>query len=199
MPAQHANLSKNNTVPSVSGGILWPDDVNKVFWLYGGEFSTAPSAFQLWGYDVILNQWNLSSASSSSTTPIQRVSYGAGTTLAGRGYYYGGYLNNLTNPLWNGDAFATSDLIILDMDANTLTNSTGPDNNGRAEGVMLSIPASAAGLLVYFGGVYYPYGNSTAVPMSMSEITIYDGKSFSRIVALGILTGVMCSTESNVV
>lgn len=178
---------------------MWPDDVNKVFWLYGGEFSTAPSSFQLWGYDVILNQWNLSSASSSSTTPIQRVSYGAGTTLAGRGYYFGGYLNNLTNPLWNGDAFATSDLIILDMDANTLTNSTGPDNNGRAEGVMLSIPASAAGLLVYFGGVYYPYGNSTAVPMSMSEITIYDGKSFPRIVPLGILTGVLCSTESNVV
>lgn len=199
MPAQHANLSKNNTVPSVSGGVLWPDDVNKVFWLYGGEFSTAPSSFQLWGYDVILNQWNLSSASSSSTTPIQRVSYGAGTTLAGRGYYYGGYLNNSTNPLWNGDAFATSDLIILDMDANTLTNSTGPDNNGRAEGVMLSIPASAAGLLVYFGGVYYPYGNSTAVPMSMSEITIYDGKSFPQVVPLGILTGIMCSAVSNMV
>lgn len=154
---------------------MWPDEVNKVFWLYGGEYSSAPSTFQLWGYDTILNQWNMSSASTASTSPVQRVSYGAGTTIGGRGYYYGGYLNNLTNPFWAGEPFATSNMIILDMDANTLTNSTGPDGIGRAEGVMVSIPASAAGLLVYFGGVTFPYGNSTEVPMAMTDVRLYDG------------------------
>lgn len=186
MPPQHANLSKNNTVPSVAGGILWPDEVNKVFWLYGGEYSTAPSTFQLWGYDTILNQWNSSSASTTSTSSIQRVSYGAGTTIGGKGYYYGGYLNNLTNPLWTGGPLATSNMVIFDMDGNTLTNSTGPDSIGHAEGVMVSIPASASGMLVYFGGVSFPYGNSTEVPMSMTDVMVYDGEfstSHARILA----------------
>lgn len=177
MPMQYANLSKNSTVPDVAGGILWADEVNKVFWLYGGEFSTAPSSFQLWGYDVILNQWNLSTPSTTSSSTVKRVSYGAGTTIGGNGYYYGGYLNNLTNPLWGGPPLATSNLVIFDMDDNTLTNNTGPDNTGRAEGVMVSIPASAGGMLVYFGGVAFPYGNSTEVPVDMTEILLYDGKS----------------------
>jgi hypothetical protein len=56
-PPQYANLTKNSSVPAVAGGVLWQDEVNKVFWLYGGEFATAPSTFELWGYDVILNQW----------------------------------------------------------------------------------------------------------------------------------------------
>lgn len=178
MPKQYANLSKNSTVPDVAGGILWPDEVNKVFWLYGGEFSTAPSPFQLWGYDVLLNQWNLSSASTTSTQAVKRVSYGAGTSLGKNGYYYGGYLNNLTNPLWGADPLATSNLVIFDMDDNTLTNNTGPDSTGRAEGVMVSIPASAGGMLVYFGGVSYPYGNSTEVPMEMTDIMLFDGGLF---------------------
>lgn len=177
MPMQYANLSKNSTVPDVAGGILWADEVNKVFWLYGGEFSTAPSSFELWGYDVLLNQWNRSSASTLSSSSVKRVSYGAGTTIGDNGYYYGGYLNNLTNPLWGGPPLATSNLVIFDMDANTLTNSTGPDSTGRAEGVMVSIPASAGGMLVYFGGVAFPYGNSTEVPMPMTEILLYDSKS----------------------
>ncbi|OAL30465.1 hypothetical protein AYO22_01663 [Fonsecaea multimorphosa] len=166
MPPEYANLTKNSTVPDVAGGTLWQDEVNKVFWLYGGEFATAPSAFQLWGYDVILNQWNLSLPNLGSTAPIQRVSYGAGVASSdiGMGFYYGGYLNNLTNPLWTGPPMATSNLIIYDMDQNTLTNVTGYDNVGRAEGIMVYIPASMSGLLVYFGGVSFPYGNETEVP-----------------------------------
>lgn len=176
MPIQYANLSKNSTVPDVAGGILWADEVNKVFWLYGGEYSTTPSEFKLWGYDVLLNQWNVSSAPSTAASAIKRVAYGAGTTLSENGYYYGGYLNSLTNPLWNGDPIATSNMIIFDMDHDTITNNTGPDSTGRAEGVMVSVPASAAGLLIYFGGVEFPYGNSTEVARSMTEIMVYDGR-----------------------
>lgn len=177
MPAQYANLSKNSSVPDVAGGILWADEVNKVFWLYGGQYASAPSTFQLWGYDVLLNQWNVSSTATASSTPVKRVAYGAGAVLGGKGYYYGGYLNSLTNPLWTGDPLATSTLITFDMDENSLTNNTGPDTIGRAEGVMVSIPASSRGMLVYFGGVSFPYGNATEVPMSMTDIMLYDGES----------------------
>ena len=58
---------------------------------------------------------------------------------------------------------ATSNLLIFDMDANSLSNNTGYDDTGRAEGTMVYIPASAAGLLIYFGGVTFPYGNETEV------------------------------------
>ena len=165
MPKQYANLTKNSSVPDVAGGILWQDEVNKVFWLYGGEFADAPSTFELWGYDVILNQWNVSTPSITSTDPIQRVSYGAGVAISelGMGFYYGGYLNNLTNPLWNGPQIATNNLIIFNMDAPSLTNGSGYDDSssGRAEGTMVYIPTAGAGLLVYFGGVTFPYGNET--------------------------------------
>jgi hypothetical protein len=165
MPKQYANLTKNSSIPDVAGGVLWQDEVNKVFWLYGGEFAAAPMAFELWGYDVILNQWNMSSPSITSTSPIQRVSYGAGLAVSeiGRGFYYGGYLNNMTNPLWNGPQIATNNLIIFDMDAPSLTNRSGyvDSSSGRAEGTMVYIPTSGAGLLVYFGGVTFPYGNGT--------------------------------------
>jgi hypothetical protein len=165
MPKQFANLTKNSSVPAVAGGVLWQDEVNKVFWLYGGEFSLAPSYFELWGYDVILNQWNLSTASTISTAPVQRVSYGAGvaSSTIGQGFYYGGYLNNLTNPSWTGPQIATSNLLIFDMDGNSLSNNSGYDDTGRAEGTIVYIPASGAGLLIYFGGVTFPYGNETEV------------------------------------
>jgi hypothetical protein len=174
MPKQYANLTKPASVPAVAGGVLWQDEVNKVFWLYGGEFSDAPSAFELWGYDVVLNQWKLSTVSISSDNPIQRLSYGAGVadSGSGKGFYYGGYLNNLTNPKWAGPQIATSRLIIFDMVQNTLTNSTGNDTLGRAEGTMVYIPSSTAGLLIYFGGVIFPYGNETEMPVRLLSRTL---------------------------
>lgn len=167
MPELSADLSKNATVPSVSGGILWEDDVNQVFYLYGGEYPLVPNNFELWAYDIPLNQWNVT-AQSTTSSEVQRVAWGAGTTVGGRaeGYYYGGYLNNNTTPGWNAPSLATSTLLKYDMIANRWTNSTGPDSVGRAEGVMVTIPASRQGLLVYFGGVAFPYRNSTEVAVS---------------------------------
>ena len=105
------------------------------------------------------------SVAQNPATNIQRVSYGAGVASSevGKGYYYGGYLNNLTNPEWMGPPMATSGLLIFDMDTGLITNSSGYNNTGIAEGTMVYIPASSAGLLIYFGGVTYPYGNGTAV------------------------------------
>ncbi|OCK83649.1 hypothetical protein K432DRAFT_174012 [Lepidopterella palustris CBS 459.81] len=173
MPQIYSNLTKNNTVPSVSGGILWADDVNKVFYQYGGEYQTSPETFAFWAYDTLLNQWNLTSGVPPG---IERVSWGAGATIndLGYGFYYGGWLNAQNTPGWGGLPMATSSLIKYDMNANAWTNNTGPDNTGRAEGVMVYLPASDGGLLVYFGGIEDPYKNGTIVGANMSNIHVFD-------------------------
>lgn len=169
MPVSYANLTKNATVPSVSGGFLWSDEVNKCFYLFGGEFQNNPSDFSFWAYDTILNQWNESEYTSNANS-LQRVAYGAGTQAEelGYGFYYGGWMNNLTSPNWKGPPVATSNLIWFDFSKGTLNNNTGPqDGVGRAEGQLLYLPASDGGLLVYFGGVEDPYHNGTSVPVSI--------------------------------
>ncbi|KAK5013024.1 hypothetical protein LTR39_003853 [Cryomyces antarcticus] len=60
------------------------------------------------------------------------------------------------------------------MIGNVFTNNSGPDTTGRAEGVMVYLPASERGLLVYFGGILDPYKNGTTVGSAMSTIYIFD-------------------------
>ena len=135
-------------------------------YLYGGEYSDVPQPFSLWGYDTALNQWN-ETAPPQSSIP-EWVAWGAGTTIGARaeGYYYGGYSTNLTTPGWSGLPWATNSLLKYDIIHNFWTNNSGPDTIGRAEGVMVTIPASKEGLLVYFGGVTFPYENTTEVAVS---------------------------------
>lgn len=152
-PQEYDNLSKSSYIPSVQGGILWADIVNKLFYLFGGEYYQTPTEpFALWQYDVIYNTWN---ATNSDTSGVSRVSFGAGAVVDDRaiGFYYGGWLSNNSVPGWAGIPMATSNLVQYDMLTSTWYNYTGPDSNGRAEGVMLYIPASDAGMLVYFGGI----------------------------------------------
>ncbi|KAF2100652.1 hypothetical protein NA57DRAFT_36448, partial [Rhizodiscina lignyota] len=176
MPILYSNLSINSSVPAVSGGILWQDTVNKYLYQFGGQSQTAPGRFSLWRYDIILNQWNQTLSSSAQDSDIQRVNNGAGVAIdeIGVGYYLGGYQSNTSDPGWVGPPKMTSTLIRYDMDAGDFTNNTGPDMVGRAEGVMVFIPASDRGLLIYFGGVMDPYGNGTSVGSNMSTIYIYD-------------------------
>lgn len=171
---QQAILAKNETVPSVHGGILWSDAANKVLYQYGGEYGNGkPEDFKLWFYDIIYNTWNISNA---TTTDISRASWGAGATVQdkGRGYYYGGWLSDASVP---GYAKPTllNNMIIYDMAKGSFRNSTGPqDMVPRAEGAMVYIPAGDAGLLVYFGGVQLANGDSKVSGAPMSDIQIYD-------------------------
>lgn len=56
VPQLHANLSKNGSIPDLSGGTLCADSVNKRF-LYGGEFTgISPNTPNLWSYDILYNQ-----------------------------------------------------------------------------------------------------------------------------------------------
>lgn len=170
MPEQFANLTKNSTVPSVSGGVLWADNVNKCFYQFGGEYQSDPTDFSFWTYDTRLNQWNESSPK-SNVASLSRVAHGAGTQVEdyGYGYYLGGYINNLTSPGWKGGQITTSNLISYDFSAGQLNNNSGPpDSYGRAEGQMVYLPASDGGLLIYFGGVEDPNRNGTVQPVRLA-------------------------------
>lgn len=89
MPQLHASLSKNGSIPDVSGGVLWADEVNKLLYLYGGEYQNSPEDFTLWAYDIALGEWK---QTRNTAGGIQRVSWGAGTAVNERaeGYYLGG-------------------------------------------------------------------------------------------------------------
>ncbi|KAF2424874.1 hypothetical protein EJ08DRAFT_723414 [Tothia fuscella] len=173
MPQLYTNLSKNSTVPAVSGGVLWSDTTNKVFYQFGGEYQDSPRPIDvLSAFDTVLNQWNSTNVSDN----FNQVSWGAGVSVNHRaeGYYLGGWMNNKTTPGWSGPPLATSRLIRYNMVQNRITNITGPDDTGRAEGVMVYLPASDDGLLIYFGGVLDPYRNSTMTAFPMDTIHIYD-------------------------
>ena len=177
MPELYANLSKNRTVPTVHGGTLWADDVNKKVYLFGGEYSgpDGPATrFVLYAYDVIFNNWI--SLGPPQQANIDSVSYGAGVAISerGEGYYYGGWLSNRSVPGWSGPATATTGLVVYDMDDNAWRYGSGPDGVRRAEGVLLHVPASDGGMLVYFGGIVDPYANGTVEGQPLSEIFLYD-------------------------
>jgi hypothetical protein len=174
MPQLYANLSKNYSTPSLIGGFTWGDQVNKVLYQFGGDSS--PRGYQrsdgFFIYDVIYNTWNRS----NMPDDIHKVAWGTGVTVneRGEGYYLGGYQSNRTNSGWKGPPIAITNLIKFDMSTGTFYNTTGPDTAGRAEGAMVFIPASDAGLLIYFGGIMDPGRNGTAMASPMTTIWIYD-------------------------
>ncbi|KAF7590916.1 hypothetical protein BBP40_002222 [Aspergillus hancockii] len=176
-PKVFSNLTKPQNAPNVNGGILWPDTANKLFYLYGGEYSEGiPQSFSLWMYDAVYDRWNVTSASDSQTG-IQRASYGAGVTVQDRavGYYYGGWLSSASVPGWGSQSpLALSSFLQYEMLENRWRNTTGPDSVGRAEGAMLYIPAGDSGMLVYLGGLRAPRDGNGTVGQPMDEILIYD-------------------------
>ncbi|KAK4662256.1 uncharacterized protein QC763_701240 [Podospora pseudopauciseta] len=176
MPTLHANLSKNATVPSVMGGKLWEDSVNKRLYLYGGEtYQAPPTNFLLYAYDILKDKWD-SFGPPTGTAAIIPTSFGAGVSIAARGeaYYYGGFHNNGSVPGWTGPPRASNRLIKYDMDSNAWSNVTGPDDVRRAEGEMVFLPVGDAGMLVYFGGSQDLYGNGTLTPEPLDTIFLYD-------------------------
>jgi hypothetical protein len=84
---------------------------------YGGRFSDGviPSAFSLWDYGIQGKNWaeraqpkaTGGNVSEPAGLAIQRVAGGAGVSVSaqGKGYYFGGYVDNYTDPTWpNGTA-----------------------------------------------------------------------------------------------
>ncbi|KAF2759676.1 hypothetical protein EJ05DRAFT_484605 [Pseudovirgaria hyperparasitica] len=177
MPQLKDDLSKDATVPIVSGGILWSDAGNQTFYQFGGEFADSDQVEEssVWMYNITSDRWT------SPDSPLpgvpERLAWGAGTTIQDRseGYLFGGWQNNLTTPDWGSRApEASSRMLKYLIDENRWTNSSGPDDIGRAEGTMLYLPASDAGLLVHFGGVLDSFQNGTITGANMSDIHIFD-------------------------
>ncbi|CAF3455230.1 unnamed protein product [Fusarium graminearum] len=174
MPEFHTGLSKNGSIPSVEGGILWEDSINKRLYLYGGEFEDGPTEpFNLYSYDILYDEWHTYGSPPNS---VKAASYGAGVSIPSRGeaYYYGGWLSDKSVQDWQGEKVASSGLIKYTMDSNKWSNVTGPDDTGRAEGVMVFLPVGDDGMLVYFGGGQDLHGNGTLEPQPMDEILLYD-------------------------
>ncbi|KAI0024864.1 hypothetical protein F4780DRAFT_775351 [Xylariomycetidae sp. FL0641] len=175
MPQLYANLSKNASIPTVSGGALWGDDVNKKFYLFGGEYSEElpPEKLAIYVYDVLENNWQVIGEPPET---IQSVSYGASVSISetGQAFYYGGWASNKTSQGWTGPRKATKGLVQYVIDADDWSNdTTGPDSLGRAEGAMVYLPISDGGMLVYFGGLQ-EMENGTIVGQPMEQILVYD-------------------------
>lgn len=134
---------------------MWPDVTNKLFYLFGGEYVDVTSVqpfTSLWFFDVVYNTWNRTNPSSSQNG-IGWPAFGSGVVAeSGTAYYYGGYLSNKTTLNWSSDPLMLSSLVSFDMDTQIWSNHTYGDVP-RAAGTMHYIPASASGMLVYFGGV----------------------------------------------
>jgi hypothetical protein len=96
---------------------------------------------------------------------------GAGATAQdkGRGYYYGGWLSSRSVPGYQSST-PLKNMLVYDMVTNSFRNQTGPDDTPRAEGVMLYLPVGDGGILVYFGGIQFPYGNETAAAVSLYSV-----------------------------
>ncbi|KAH7187040.1 hypothetical protein DER44DRAFT_681191 [Fusarium oxysporum] len=179
MSLLHTILSKNDTIPSTNGGILWEDTVNRRLYLYGGEYYETPSSdefFSLWSYDILYNKWEDYGPATGKGVVNEASSYGAGISIPSRGeaYYYGGWLNDKSVPGWKGPPRATNGMIKYTMQGNSWKNLTGPDRIRRAEGIMASIPLGDAGMLVYFGGIQDLYGNGTLTPQPLDQIFLFD-------------------------
>lgn len=140
--------------------MLWPDNVNKYFYLFGGEYDTIDAAkgkdsqgIDLWKYDTIYNNWTKTKPHSTQNL-VKWPAFGAGAIHDnGWGYYYGGYFTNKSTSGWTGGRKMLNTLLKYDMNTTEWANTTTTDRTPRAEGTLQFIPASANGMLVYFGGL----------------------------------------------
>lgn len=99
--------------PEISMGYLW-GALDSIF-LYGGEFSDeprgTPTAYSTWEYKIKEKNWvehkepktSKGNNAPEGDQPVQRSAEGAGfsITTLGRGWYFGGHLDDLTTEGWS--------------------------------------------------------------------------------------------------
>jgi hypothetical protein len=166
----------------VNGGILWGDEVNKRFYLYGGEWNTGSAQwpYHLLSYDIVRDTWD-DFGSPDLTPPPIIASYGSGVGVSatGRGYYLGGWISGASMSGWEEEERTmSSNFYAYAYDTEMFTEATSLDRYPRAEGGMVWIPSgSELGLLVYMGGVVNSTGKEA--PQSFEEVFVYDPKGNS--------------------
>ncbi|PVH94020.1 hypothetical protein DM02DRAFT_694321 [Periconia macrospinosa] len=190
-PDLNISLNKNDSIPTVHGGVLWGDDVNKRFYLYGGEWNLGYSQepYHILSYDILYDKWD-DFGTPNLKPPPNIASYGAGVGVSqtGMGYYYGGWISNASMSGWTQPRKMSSSFYTYAYDTNTFTQAAVPDKSPRAEGAMVWIPVGDyLGIIVYMGGMVMPYGNDTVAPQPLDEIFVFDaaGNSWSKQKATG--------------
>ncbi|SMR41225.1 unnamed protein product [Zymoseptoria tritici ST99CH_1E4] len=176
MPIQY-DLSKPSEVPVVSGGALWSDDVNKIFYLFGGQNdqqAQSPRQNTIWSYDILNNAWR-EMPTDSRSTDITIPAFGASTTdpNQGIGYYYGGWTDNSGGNAYSTAATAKSKMIVYEYESNIWHEIRFIDDIPRAEGALFYIPASDHGMLIYLGGVEQNV-NGTYDGAAVDKINVFD-------------------------
>ena len=111
--AKLIGLPQPSGPPAVSNGYLW--NSYDSLYLYGGEFSDrpfeTPQPYSLWEYHIKNVAWTehrnpkttAGNNSDSGDQPVQRAAEGAGISVPelGRGWYFGGHLDEHTTPGWS--------------------------------------------------------------------------------------------------
>jgi hypothetical protein len=179
------------SIPTVHGGVLWPDGVNKRFYVYGGEWNTGLAAepYHLLSYDIINNQWDDFGRPDTSPAPLV-ASYGAGVGISetGMGYYYGGWVSNASMNGYTQTRAMTDAFYSFKYDTGQFLQVSSPDDTPRAEGAMVWIPTGDyPGMLVYLGGVQNV--NGTSSPQPFDQVFVYDtnGDQWSTQRATGVI------------
>ncbi|RMJ15809.1 hypothetical protein CDV36_004512 [Fusarium kuroshium] len=168
-------------IPSVNGGILWGDEVNKRFYLYGGEWNDgfALRSYHLFSYDILGDKWD-DFGTPDISPPPSIASYGAGVGVSqtGMGYYLGGWISKASMTGWDDPRTMSSNFYAYNYDTGEFTNLESPDKQARAEGGMVWLPAGdALGLLVYMGGLVSEEGEDSEDPQPFDEVFVFDAQS----------------------
>lgn len=175
-PNLNVSLTKDPShIPTLHGGILWGDNVNKRFFLFGGEDTGgfASADFHLHSYDILYDKWDDFGIPEPQPN-LAAYGAGVGVSETGQGYYYGGWISNASMRGWTQPRTMSSSFYKYDYDSNTTSEVNSPDSHPRAEGAMVWIPAGDTGMLAYVGGLVSPGSNGTATPQPLDEIFLYD-------------------------
>ena len=104
--------------------------VNKVFYAFGYFADEAPTNFVTWSYNTARGPWDIVETKGQP----EYLAYGM---YSGIGYCLEGFQNNLTSNWSAGEPQYSSNLVTFGMISRTYTNSTGIDDKGRGEGLMV--------------------------------------------------------------
>lgn len=165
--------------PAVSLGQLWAS--HNSLWLYGGQYSdnpkTSPGPNSVWEYNIGNKQWvehkdpktSAGDNAESDGQSVQRAAEGAGFSVStlGRGWYFGGHLDDFTTEGWSNQIARVYLKSLLEFTFPGETNNGVQSlQNGKTAGLdgtfrnitsgglqdTGSFPARADGALVYVPG-----------------------------------------------
>lgn len=165
--------------PAVSLGQLWSS--HSSLWLYGGQYSdspkTAPGPNSIWEYNIGRKEWfehedpktSAGQNAEGDGQSVQRAAEGAGFSVStlGRGWYFGGHLDDFTTEGWSNQVARVYLKSLLEftfpgetnnaVDSLTGGKTAGPDGvfrNITQGGLQTSgsFPSRADGALVYVPG-----------------------------------------------